>query len=87
MPKVVFTHAVKDLALWESKHSERVTAFSPWGKNVVDHLGADGGNNVAVSVDVHDVAAMKEAITSPEIEAAKQAHGVIDPISIYIEKS
>jgi len=40
-----------------------------------------------VSVDVHDVAAMKKAITSPEIETAKQAHGVIDPISIYIEKS
>ena len=87
MPKVVFTHAVKDLAHWGSKHSERVTAFAPWGKNVVDYLGADGANNVAVSVDVHDLAAMKKALTSPEIEAAKQAHGVIDPISIYIEKS
>ena len=30
MPKVVFTHAVKDVAHWASKHSERVKAFAPW---------------------------------------------------------
>jgi hypothetical protein len=87
MPKVVFTHAVKDLAQWASKHSERVAAFAPWGTNVVDHLSADGAKNVAVSVDVHDLAAMKKAISSPEIEAAKQAHGVVDPLTIYVEKS
>ena len=40
-----------------------------------------------MSVDVHDVAAMKKAISSPEIEAAKQAHGVVDPLTIYVEKS
>jgi hypothetical protein len=53
----------------------------------MDHLSADGANNVAVTADVHDLAGMKKAITSPEIEAAKQAHGVIDPISVYVEKS
>lgn len=87
MPKVVFTHAVKDVEHWVNKHSERVKAFAPWGTNVVDHLSADGANNVAVTADVHDLAAMKKAITSPEIEAAKKAHGVIDPISVYVEKS
>jgi hypothetical protein len=87
MPKVVFTHAVKDVAYWASKHSERVTAFAPWGTNVVDHLSADGANNVAVSIDVHDLAAMQKALTSREIEAAKQSHGVVDPISMYIEKN
>jgi hypothetical protein len=87
MPRVIFTHGVKDLAHWASKHSERVTAFAPWGTNVVDHLDADGANNVAVSVEVHDLAAMNKALNSPAIEAAKQAHGVINPISIYVEKS
>jgi hypothetical protein len=28
---------------------------------------------------------MRKAITSPEIEAAKRAHGVLDPLSVYIE--
>jgi len=54
---------------------------------VVDHLSADGSNNVAVSVDVHDLAGMQRVIISPEIEAAKRAHGVLDPLAIYIEKS
>ena len=87
MPKVVFTHAVKDRAHWASKHSERVAAFAAWGTNVVDHLSADGSNNVAVSVDVHDLAGMQNALASPQIEAAKRAHGVIDPVSMFVEKS
>jgi hypothetical protein len=33
------------------------------------------------------MAAMQAALTSPEIAAAKQAHGVVDPITMLIEKS
>lgn len=87
MPRVVFTHAVRDRAHWASKHPERVAAFASWGTNVVDHFKSDDSNHVAVSVDVHDLAAMRKAIASPEIEAAKQAHGVLDPLSVYIENS
>ena len=87
MPRVVITHAVRDRALWASKHSERVAAFASWGTNVVDHFNSDDASHVAVSVDVHDLAGMRKAIASPEIEAAKRAHGVVDPLSIYIENS
>ena len=82
MPKVVFTHAVTDPAHWASKHAERVAAFASWGTNVVDYVSPDGGKTVAVGVDVHDMAAMQAALTSPEIAAAKQAHGVVDPITM-----
>jgi len=86
MPKVVFTHRVSDRAHWASKHSERVEAFASWGSNVVDYLSTDDSNNVAVSVDVHDMAAMQAALESPEIEAAKKAHGVLEPVTVHIEK-
>lgn len=86
MPRVIFTHRVRDRNQWASKHSERVAAFAAWGSNVVDYLGADGGNQVAVSVDVHDLEGMQAALSSPEIAAAKQAHGVLDPIEVHIEK-
>ena len=86
MPKVIFTHAVRDRSHWASKHGERVAAFTSWGSNVVDYLSADGGNNVAVSVDVHDLAGMQRALASAEIAAAKQAHGVLEPVAIHIEK-
>ena len=65
MPRVVITHAVTDGAHWASKHSERVTAFTPWGTRMVDDFNAEHRNNVAVSVDVFDLAAMKKAIASP----------------------
>ncbi len=87
MPTVVFTHAVTDPAFWASKHSERVEAFAPWGSNVVEYLSADGGNNVAVSVDVHDLPAMQAALRSAEIDAAKRAHGVIEPVKMHVEQS
>ena len=54
---------------------------------MVDYLSADGSHKVAVSVDVHDLAAMQAALGSPEIKAAKQAHGVQEPLTIHIEKS
>ena len=47
--------------------------------------GADGGNKVAVSVDVHDIEGMKAAFNSPELAAGKQAHGVVEPVLIHIE--
>lgn len=86
MSRVIFTHRVRDHALWASKHSERVAAFAAWGSNVIDYLGADGGNDVAVSVDVHDLAGMQAALISPEIATAKQAHGVIEPVVAHIEQ-
>jgi hypothetical protein len=85
MPRVVFTHPVRDLAHWLSKHSERVDAFASWGSNVIDGISADGSNNVCVSVDVHDLPGMQAAMGTPEIAAAKQAHGVLEPLSVFIE--
>lgn len=87
MPTLFFTHAVKDPAFWASKHAERVEAFAAWGSNVVEYLSADGSNKVAVSVDVHDLPAMHTALGSPEIDAAKRAHGVIEPVKLYVENS
>ncbi|MBC8425888.1 hypothetical protein H8E07_17390 [bacterium] len=86
MPRVMITHPVRDRAHWASKHSERVAAFAAWGSNVIDYLGADGGNDVAVSVDVHDLEGMQAALASPEIAAAKEAHGVMEPMAIHFEK-
>jgi hypothetical protein len=87
MPRVIFAHAVSDRGHWASKHSERVEAFASWGSNVVDYLSADGSNNVAVSVDVRDMAAMQAALGSPEIEAAKKAHGVLEPVTLLVENT
>jgi len=87
MPRVIFVHAVSDVDHWASKHSNRVQAFSAWGTNVVDYLSADGGNTVGVSVDVHDMDAMKTSMATTEMAAAKAADGVLEPISMFVETS
>jgi hypothetical protein len=87
MQRVIFSHAVRDADHWASKHSERVEAFAAWGSNVVDYVSADGNANVCVSVDVHDMEAMRASLNSPDIDAAKQAHGVVEPVVMYVESN
>jgi len=87
MSRVLFAHTVTDVDHWLSKHSERVDAFANWGSNVVDYAAADGSDWVIVSVDVHDMEAMQASLASPEIEAAKRSHGVIDPIRMFVANS
>jgi len=87
MPKVVFTHAVNDPAFWLSKHSERVAMFASWGTIDAEYSSPDDGKTVAIALDVHDMAAMQTALGSAEVAAAKQAHGVIDPVTMLVEKS
>jgi hypothetical protein len=83
MPRILFAHAVTDADHWASKHSERVAAFAAWGTNVVDYVATDGSGQVIVGVDVHDVDAMQASLSSPEMDAAKRAHGVVEPVILY----
>lgn len=84
MPKVVFTHKVKDVNHWLSKRSEREELFSKWASNVKDYAPADDSNEVALTMEVHDMQAMKLAMETPELTAAKEAHGVIEPVNLYV---
>jgi hypothetical protein len=87
MPRIVVTHAVKDLALWVSKHAERVTAFGPFGSDLTDHVNADGSRTVAVTVNVHDLAGLQKMLQEPKAAALKAAHGVVEPLTMFIAKS
>ena len=88
MPKVVITHAVQDIDRWLKGKAERAEAVeSGTGSNVIDHVAQDGSNNVAISADVADVDAMKSMLSAPpaEVVAAMEAHGVVQPLTVYIE--
>lgn len=88
MPKMVITHAVVDIDRWLQGKAERVEIISKYATNVTDHVAADGSNNVAITADIHDMAGLQELMASPSPEdtAAQQRHGVIQPITAYIEK-
>jgi hypothetical protein len=88
MPRVVLTHAVVDTERWLEGKAERAQAIeSGSGSNVTDYVAADGSNNIAVTADVSDVAAIRAMLASPppEVRAKMEEHGVVPPITAYVE--
>ena len=89
MPTMVITHGVVDVESWLSFKSERADAIAGMGgANVVDHVAHDGSNSVAIAADVDDVAGVMAALASPppELGAAMERHGVLPPLTVYVEK-
>ncbi len=85
MPRVVVTHAVKDVKHWASKGDERVEVFAPFATEVVSYVAADGSNQVAVSSNIHDMEGMMAFMQTPEAAAAMEAHGVLQPLVFHFE--
>ena len=88
MPKVVITHAVEELDRWLAGHAGRTEAIeSASGSNVTDFVAADGSNNIAITADVSDPDQLKLVLASPppDMLARMQEHGVVPPITAYIQ--
>lgn len=88
MPKIVVTHAVVDVERWLNGKAARAAAIeSASGTNVTDYVAQDGSNNIAVTADVGDVAAMQAMLASPspDVLAKMEEHGVVPPFTAYIE--
>ena len=88
MPKMVITHAVVEIDRWLKGKAERVEIISKYATNVTDHVAVDGSNSVAITADIHDMEGLQELMASPSPEdtAAQERHGVIQPITAYLEK-
>ena len=54
---------------------------------MTDHVAQDGSNNIAVTADVEDLDAAQAMIASPppEVAAKMKEHGVIPPLTVYVE--
>lgn len=88
MPRVVITHAVEDIDRWLQGKAERTAAIeSGTGSNVTDYVAHDGSNNIAITADVSDLAAMQDMLASPSPEAlaTMKGHGVVQPFAAYVE--
>jgi hypothetical protein len=88
VPRMVLTHAVADIGRWIEGKAERAAAIeSGSGSNVQDYVAADGSNTIAITADVADVDAIKAMLASPppDVLEKMQAHGVVPPITAYIE--
>jgi hypothetical protein len=85
---MVLTHAVRDIERWLEGKAERAAAIeSGSGSNVQDYVAADGSTNIAVTADIADVDGIRAMLASPppEVMERMEAHGVVPPITAYIE--
>jgi hypothetical protein len=88
MPKVVLTHGVVDIDRWLRGKAERAAAIeSGSGSNVTDYVAHDGSNNIAITADVADVELLKGMLASPppDVLEKMQEHGVVPPITAYVQ--
>ena len=85
MPRIVITHAVQDVERWLGGKAERAAAIE--GSTVTDVVAMDGSNQAGVVLDVDDLDAFKRFLASmpPEAAAQAEAHGVIQPMTVYVE--
>ena len=89
VPRIVITHDVADVDTWLKFKSERSGAVNGMGgRHVVDHVAHDGTNRVAVSAEIDDVEPMLAAIASPppELLGTMERHGVVPPLTVYVER-
>jgi len=89
MPKMVLVHSVVDVDGWLSFKEERSGAIGRMGGlTVVDLVAQDESNAVAVSADVSDPDAFLATLASPpaELGAAMERHGVVPPLTVYVER-
>jgi hypothetical protein len=87
MPRVVITHAVRDVAHWLDGCAERASAL-PGATNVTDLVAMDGTNNAAVAFDIDDVDGLEEMLghLAPDMAAQAESHGVvISTMAVYVE--
>jgi hypothetical protein len=89
MPKLIITHDVADVETWLQGKSERADAIGGMGgTHVVDHVAQDGSKKIALSAETDDVEAFMAVIAAPppELLAAMERHGVIPPLTAYVER-
>jgi muconolactone delta-isomerase len=86
MPRIVITHAIQDVDRWLGGKSERAGALQG-ATGLTDLVAMDGSNSAAVTFDVDDVEGLQAMLASlpPEVAAQAESHGVIMPMTVYVE--
>lgn len=79
MARMVVTHAVRDVAQWLAYRAKFAAAFSPYATDLFLYTIPEGGNNVAISMNVHDMDGMMAMTQTPQHQAMTEEAGIIHP--------
>jgi hypothetical protein len=88
MPRMVITHDVVDIERWLKGKEERSAALGAIGADVTDFVAMDASNRVVVTATIPDMAALQALLDAPppEVAAQMEAHGVVPPLTVYVEQ-
>jgi steroid delta-isomerase-like uncharacterized protein len=86
MPRIVITHAVKDVDRWQRGRGERHAAV-PGATNAADLVALDGSKQAGLTFEIDDVDALTSMLASmpPQVAAQAKAHGVVQPMTVFVE--
>ena len=86
MQRIVITHAVRDLDGWLRGKAEHAAAL-PGVANITDLVAMDGSRQAAVVFEIDNLDALNALLSSvsPEIAAQAESHGVIMPMTVYVQ--
>lgn len=88
MARMIVTHAVKNVEQWLAYRAQVREAFAPYATDIFFCTIPEGGNNVAIALNVHDMEGMMAMTQTPKHQALTEEAGVIHPPhAMYIEAS
>ncbi|MFZ1399676.1 MAG: hypothetical protein WAS33_22415 [Candidatus Promineifilaceae bacterium] len=87
MSRMIVTHAVKDVDQWLACRAKALEAFAPYATDIFFCTLPEGGHNVALSLNVHDMEGMMAMTQTPKHQAFSEEAGIIhDPAPVmYFE--
>ena len=85
MATYVIRHKVGDIDAWLNGHEDRVRLFAPASNGFRTFQDADDPNSILLVVDTDDMEKLGTIINDPEIQHIKDAHTVLEPITISAE--
>jgi hypothetical protein len=85
---MLITHDVVEIERWLKGKDERAAALGTIGTDVTDYVAEDGSNRIAVAATIHDLSALQGLLDDPppEVTAQMESHGVVPPLTVYVER-
>lgn len=85
MATYVIRHKVGNIDAWLNGHEDRVRLFAPASNGFRTFQDADDPNSILLVVDTDDMEKLGTIINDPKIQHIKDAHTVLEPITISPE--
>jgi len=85
MPTVVVTHKVGDFDTWMTGHQDRLEVFGAATSGFRTFRDTKAPNAIVLVMDVTDMEKLGKIMADPSVQALKDKHTVMDPISVHVE--